>query len=235
MQDHVTISTSESTLEIKRGLFNIREEREAAFTSVKYIYADCCDLKNSYFRLGFHLNEFKSCEYYHDFGFLSFEEFCEANIGLDKSAISRCMNVADRFCMRNTGCLLPTMFLDERFAGYSYSQLCEMLPLKEEELSEINPGMTIKQIRDFKKDKKASAKNESVSSCDVATDDERKFVYEDFFQKNGVMEQQYIKKCSRKGFSRLLYLFDQDGKRIEANVWVDVLAIKNDKIILRKC
>lgn len=86
---YVDIYTNEGNLNIKYGLYDLREERESARSSLKYIYADMYDIKRSYFRLGFHLNEFRNCEYYKDFGFPSFEEFCEANFEMDKGAVSR--------------------------------------------------------------------------------------------------------------------------------------------------
>ena len=116
-----------------------------------------CDIKQSYFKLGFHLNEFKECKYYEDFGYLTFEEFCENNFDLDKSAISRCINV---FLMTNAskevkyignyesrGCESK---MSEKYQGYSYSQLCEMLPLDDKQRSQVKPDMTIKQIREMK-------------------------------------------------------------------------------------
>ena len=157
MLANVNMMTSEKDIDVKYGFIDFGPEREAARTSLKYIHTDMCDIKRSYFKLGFHLNEFKECKYYKDFGYSSFEEFCEHNFDLDKSAISRCINV---FLMitndgnkeyRNGveihGC---AMDISEKYKKYSYSQLCEMLPLDDKQRSQVKPDMTIKQIRDMK-------------------------------------------------------------------------------------
>ena len=233
MQNGVNIGTRESDLNVQYGCFNLREEREMARTSLKYILTDCNDLRMSYIRLGFHLLEFERCGYYEDFGYPTLEEFCAVNIGLDKSVVSRCMNVASRFSKKHDSSPAATMFLDDRYREFSYSQLCEMLPLTDKELIDIKPSMTIKQIRDYKKNKKVSADSEVITSCDVATD-AQKFNYVEFSRKKGIVEQNYIKNCTPIN-SRIIWLFDKDGKRIECNYWLDVLAITGDKIVLRKC
>lgn len=229
MQNGVSIVTKDSDLQVNYGMYNMREERETARASLKYIYTDCCDLQSSYIRLGFHLIEFKNSLYYEDFGYLTFEDFCAANIGLDKGAISRCMNVCYRFSRLSD--YRPSMFIDDKYKDYSYSQLCEMLPIKDAELKNIKPDMTIKQIREYKKNKKVSA-DVDLSSCDVATE-KQYFDYDSFINKKGIVRQNYIKACESVD-SRVLYLFDSDGKEIEGNFWLDVLAVTKDKIILRK-
>lgn len=153
----VTMCTRESDINVKYGLFDLREEREMARSSLKYIYADMTDIKWSYFKLGFHLHEFRQCKYYEDFGFTSFEEFCEANFELDKGAVSRCINVFlmasaynDKVYVMGTETHGCAMEISDKFKAYNYSQLCEMLPLSDKQRNKIKPEMTIKQIREIK-------------------------------------------------------------------------------------
>ncbi len=152
MQAFVNISTKDSELDIKYGMYNLREEREAARSSVRYILTDTNNIRESYIRLGFHLDEMERLKYYEDFGYLSMAEFCEANLGMDKSAVSRCINVFKTFASKNgpynTGTL--TMHIDDKWKDYSYSQLCEMLPLKDKQRAKVKPSMTVKEIRDLK-------------------------------------------------------------------------------------
>lgn len=119
--------------------------------SMKYIYTDCNDIKTNYIRLGFHLSELKKRRYGLT-GFYDFYEFVESNFGLDKSATSRCMSISDKFCRENGNFGHRTMFLNDKYKDYSYSQLCEMVSIKDEKLrNKIKPDMTIKQIRELKK------------------------------------------------------------------------------------
>lgn len=137
---------------VKFGFYDFGECRELAKGSLQYILSDISDIKKYYVRLGFHLEEFKRCEYYHDFGYCTFEEFCEANLSLDKSAIGRCISVWQNFS--NNG----KMFLKEEYEVYNYSQLCEMVSLDEVSRKHILPSMSVREIRDYKR----GLKNKSV-------------------------------------------------------------------------
>lgn len=231
MQGNVSLSVLESSLNIKRGSdLTSYGERELARASVKYIYTDLCDLQRSYIRFGFHLYEFCRCKYYKDFGYSSFERFCDSNIGLDKSTISRCINVYLRFAKKEEGKYVPSMFIDDKYADYSYSQLCEMVSLGNDDLKHIKPDMTVKQIREYKKSKKETGfKAPAGKSCDVATNEVR-FYRKKFEGLKGIVAQNYIKKCVPDNC--LICLFDEDGKRIDCNL--DVLCLDKDGIVLRR-
>lgn len=223
---NVSISTRDDELKIKYGMYDLGVEREGARHSLKYILTDLTDIKQCYIRLGFHLIEFDRCKYYEDFGYLTFAEFCAENIPLDKSAISRCMAVCNNFCIKDTPFSSPKMFIDSRYSEYNYSQLCEMVSLKDDERRKITPDMSVKQIREIKKkNKKTSCK------CEDATDNVTKNVIEtvpsvatsqrgetrlcvsDLVNKKGIVLQNHIKKCSVDDDIQIT-LYDADGKMI---------------------
>lgn len=214
---------NEKDLNVKYGMINLREEREMARTSLKYILTDVYDIKKTYIRLGFHLIEFNRCKYYEDFGYNTFAEFCDANIPLDKSAISRCMSVCDAFCIKDTPFSAPKMFLQDKYKDYTYSQLVEMVSMKEDCRSKIKPSMTIKEIREIKK-KNVSRKNDDVSQ--VATSqlvDEKRLTVIDLCTKKGAVLYNRVKEC--KSLERIkICLFDSSGKYTEyRDVFCDVL------------
>ncbi len=134
------------------GLINFHETREMAEGSFEYIYRDILDIKSNFIRLGFHLAECRDMEYYHDYGYSDFYEFVDKNFHMDKSEVSRCINVFMAFS-GTSGEYGTThgMWLDDKYKDYSYSQLKEMLSLDEKKRQQIKPEMTIKQIRDLKK------------------------------------------------------------------------------------
>ena len=169
-----SLMTKNSELDVVFGDFAYGEDiRDEAYGSLKYLYTDLTDIRKYYIRLGFHLSEFKACEYYKDFGYLTLEEFCDVNLGFDKGAVSRCINVYLQFNashdvkvsagVKSIGC---AMDLSERWKDYSYTQLCEMLPLSDSEREEITPDMTVKQIREIK-----SADKEKNDTSIPADDD----------------------------------------------------------------
>lgn len=239
------ITTKDSEIEIYYGMINFRDEpREAAYSSVKYLYTDLTDIRKYYIRLGFHLNEFAKCEYYKDFGFATLEEFCEKNLGLDKSAVSRCINVYKNFNaswdviysngIKSRGC---AMDLGEKWQDFSYTQLCEMLPLSEEQRKDIKPEMSIKQIREYKKSLKSKKSaidtlKDILDNADNTVALTQQFDYNKFIKLHGAAEQSYIKKCDSVK-SKILYIFDANGKRLIENVWVDILQDKDNICIIR--
>ena len=150
MQNDINITTNDYDLDIVYGVVpDGYQAGELALASYKYIAVDVRDIKTSYVRLGFHLFECRNNEYYRDFGFDSLADFADANFGLDKSALSRCLKVYERFSLCQNGS--HKMFIDDRYKDYSYSQLCEMVSMDEGQLEGVKPSMTVKEIRSLKK------------------------------------------------------------------------------------
>ncbi len=221
MQFGVSISTKESDLNIVYGMYNLREESEFARASVKYIYTDLNAIQTNYFRLGFHLSEFESMEYYKDFGYLTFSEFVEANLSMDKSAASRCINVFREFCQKEydcTGCLKRrSNHIDDKYEDYSYSQLCEMLPMSEDARKKVTPAMSVKQIREIKKVKNVSREKENVSQVATSQPEEKpKKDLSKVVSLHGSARQSFVKSLSVADLEEYhypaIYLFDSDGK-----------------------
>lgn len=160
MDNNFLLNATADELNVHYGLFDFGEMSDSALSSFKYLLMDCKDLKQRYISLGFHLDEFNVNQYFRDFGYDNLNDFCYDNLGLDKGAVSRCLNVWLRFSARNGN--VCTMYLDEQYKDYSYTQLTEMLPLSDDNLKKITPDMTCKQIREFKKKLKG---DDSGSPC----------------------------------------------------------------------
>ncbi len=143
---------NENEIEVVRGTGRVKE-REGARHSLRYILGDLGDIKEKYFILGFHLNEFTNSEYYKDFGYDSMKDFCTANIPIEYSSLNRCMSVHKHTCERliNGYPNLQTNRMKEKYKEYGYSQLVEMVGMDEEEEKLCTPDMTVKQIRELKK------------------------------------------------------------------------------------
>ena len=104
----------------------------------------------------------------------TFSDFCEQYFGINKATGSKLVKVAERFLSDNT------------YDAYQISQLMEIRNATDEQLAEINPLMTIKQIRDVLHPKKAIADKSGEESCDTATEDNKfeKNISEPKFEKN---------------------------------------------------
>lgn len=167
----IDIMTKESELEVVYGMLNLREERELARSSVKYILTDMSDIRRCFIRLGFHLYEFERLKYYEDFGYSSIAEFAEKNLGLSKSQVSIYKNIYLEFGDNDGHSAVPKMYLADQYKEYSYSQLREMLPMNKNQRKQVKPDMTIEQIRAIKKSKP------EVAISQLATEHKEKFSY----------------------------------------------------------
>lgn len=135
------------------------EVNELAVASFNYVKQDIADVKKRYMSLGFHLHEMELCGYHEELGYDNFYECIEKNFHMDKSAVSRVIAVWNEFCSKgdsNSG----KVWIDDRYEKYSYSQLVEMLPLKEKERFKVNADMTVSQIRNYKRSLKEKAKEQ---------------------------------------------------------------------------
>lgn len=147
-----------SKMNVKYGINYYGDCSEDALSSLGYLKNDIADLKSRYITLGFHLDEFARNKYYLDFGYENLNEFCLENLDLDKTAVSRVLGVWSRFAEMNG--TVRTMFIDEHYQSFSYTQLTEMLPIPDKDLKKITPDMTCKEIREFKKKLKDVNKKE---------------------------------------------------------------------------
>lgn len=120
------------------------------------VMEDIKSIQKDYMRLGFHLDEINRCKYHEKLGYDNFYEFCLYNYKMDKSAVSRCINVFKRFSDKskdkNELPGINKMWINPAYKEYSYSQLCEMVTMDDKDLKKITPDMSIKTIREKKKE-----------------------------------------------------------------------------------
>ncbi len=150
-------------LAIKYGETRTTKISETAISLYKNINDALMDLKGSYVKLGYYLHECDKRLFYVDFGYINVYEFALANFGLSKSSVSRCLSVARNFCKKVKGKI--TCELDDKYKGFSYSQLTEMLPLVDtKQLEAVNPEMTVKEIRSLKASTAVSNPHKAVAT-----------------------------------------------------------------------
>lgn len=217
--------TKESELDVVYGMLNLREERELARASVKYILTDMSDIRRSFIRLGFHLYEFERMHYYEDFGYTSIVEFAEKNLGLSKTQVSVYKNIYLQFGFYEEHSSVPKMWLDDKYKQYSYSQLREMLSMSEENRKQVNPDMSIEQIRELKKNKVAISQPEM-----------KRFDNDKYKSLTGAAKQKYVSTRNEKCVVHIK-IFSRDGSEIDiprvTNVIVDLLEYKDGCIMIR--
>lgn len=145
----------------------IIEASDLAKASYQYINVDIQNIKKNFISLGFHLVECRDNQYYKDFGFDNFYDFVEKNFHMEKSAVSRHINIFMKFSQSSNNGVPYVMYLDDKYKKYSYSQLSEMLQLNDNQMKQIKPEMTIKEIRELKKSWKKKSEVATVATVTI--------------------------------------------------------------------
>ena len=137
--------------------------------------------------IGFLLWEVKEYEYYYENGYESVYEYAEKELGFRRSSTKNFIAICNEFCRRDgswTKC--PTMFLDDRWSDYQYSQLCEMLSMNATQREQTKPGMTVKQLRELKKQP-----SEPVQTITGQTSGHKEPTYEEIEEENNRLNDLY--------------------------------------------
>lgn len=94
-----------------------------------------------------------------------FFHYCEDTFDLDKSQVSRLMNVVDEFgsCVPN-GHGGEVFVCQQKYRNYSYSLLAEMLPLSPEQREAVKENWTVSQLREYRKKLVATSQQDEKSA-----------------------------------------------------------------------
>ena len=91
---------------------------------------------------GFYLKHIRDNELYLEAGYKNVNEYAMDRFGLSASATSRYITRNTRFSRGGNSPLI-----DDRFKDFSKSQLQEMLGMSDEQLEQVTPDMTVREIR----------------------------------------------------------------------------------------
>lgn len=169
-------------IDFKKNRFSgktiVEKDKEVLKLRSADIHKDLEDVKTNFFYLGAHLIDlYNSGSYYVYAKEVTREQmridynlpigagnlcsdyffaYCENVFALEKSQVSRLMNIADEFGDKARG-------FKAEWKDYKYSQLCELLPLTEEQRKAIKPDWSIKRIREYKKTLVATSQQEELN------------------------------------------------------------------------
>lgn len=129
--------------------------------SVDVIKEESVKIQKSFVKIGWYLKHIQDNELYREDGYANISECAAEQFGYSQSTVSRFIGICEKFSKNHNS---PE--LDEKYAGFDKSQMIEMLPMSLEQLEEVKPDMTVRQIRDIKengkpKEKKIGKTNES--------------------------------------------------------------------------
>ena len=113
------------------------------------------DIATGFFNIGYYLWEIKHHNYFSENGYKDVYEFAEKELNFKKISTHNFIAIVDKYADWSQGAY-PKMWIAEKYKKFGYSQLTEMLSLAPEHRENINSEMTIKQIREVKKEIKFS-------------------------------------------------------------------------------
>ena len=122
-------------------------------TTKRIIRADLANMQRSFIDIGCQLMQVRDRELYKDGGYESVWDFAEKEFGIQRSTASRWMKMCQKFSVGGSSPVLKDEYKD-----FGKSQLQEMLYLEDEQLEEVTPGMTVKEIRDLRAPEKKLVK-----------------------------------------------------------------------------
>lgn len=111
------------------------------------------DAAKEFVYIGFLLWEVKEYEYHWEGGYANVYEYAEAELGFKRSSTKNFIAIAETFGTTKRGCdTIHTMSLQKEYSSYNYSQLTEMLSMSVAQREKASPEMTIRQMRELKKE-----------------------------------------------------------------------------------
>lgn len=132
---------------IKKGLWD--DHRNISLTEAENIIkSNLNGCARNFVAIGFYLKDIRDNETYRKGGYESISDFAQDKLQMAKSTVSRFMAINDRFSVNGNTPVLMDKYLD-----YGSGKLQEMLTMTDEEIANINPETTVKEIREIKKNR----------------------------------------------------------------------------------
>lgn len=107
------------------------------------------NMKMNFIAAGYYMKYIRDNELFREDGYESIWEFAEDNYGIKKSTASRWMAMNDKFSQGGNSPILA-----DEYRGFEKSQLQEMLYLDDKQIETVTTDMTVKEIREVRKQEK---------------------------------------------------------------------------------
>lgn len=111
--------------------------------NVEIIKESSKNIVNNYLKLGKALQEIKKEKLYDLLGYQSIYEFTEKELNFSQTVTKNLIAVYEKFSDQKSN----LVELKSEYKNFNYTQLVELVPVDENELSNFNPEMTTKEIR----------------------------------------------------------------------------------------
>ncbi len=116
-------------------------------------------------RIGYLLKVARDTEVLKESGYSSVAEFAQAEYGLTKDVVSRYININDKYSEEGY-----SDKLQERYRGFGYTKLAEMLNMPESVIEELTPEVSKSKIQEIKKEIR---EEEQITDVEVMLEGEK--------------------------------------------------------------
>lgn len=137
--------------------------------SVDIIHEELHKTRQSFIKIGWYLKHIYEKKMFTEDGYSNIYEFAKEKFDLSQSTVTRFMQLCCAYSVNH-----DSPQLDEKYKDFSISQLFEMLPMSQEQLEEVTPELTVRQIRDIKESGKS--KERKIRKAEEAEEAEEKDV-----------------------------------------------------------
>lgn len=114
----------------------------------RYIHTDLKTAARSVISIGYWLMYVRDRNQFQEYGYSNINEYAARQFGFSRSTTKRYIDRCIRFSKGGN-----SPILDDRYRDFSKAQLQEMLGLDDEQLEQVTPNMTVRQIRAMKQPK----------------------------------------------------------------------------------
>jgi hypothetical protein len=121
--------------------------------NISFIRRKCKDIVNNYIEIGFSLIDIKNRKLFKDRGYDNLIDCVEAELNMKKSSVYNFIKIAEKFGDPET------KSLKSEYSQYNYAQCIEMSTMTKDELNEINPDMSKRDMQEMKKSNRLEKSN----------------------------------------------------------------------------
>lgn len=156
-------------------------------------------------------------EMYKGKGYKDIVEYSEKELNFKRRSTYNFISIAEHYLNFENG--YPTLELKEEYKEYKYSQLTEMLSLSEEQKKTVNPDMTIKDIRETKKNTAESKENIVDVKFDDVEEEKVSRIYEENVDfKDKMLDYLNVKLKEYKDFRKSLKKTDELFNKVTGKI-----------------